>query len=77
MRYLMLLLFTVTTFSLQAAGSLLVTKKMLMEQLKSASSIPTWVVVLVLGVVLLFTILLVFAPIGSNKRRGRKRTILR
>lgn len=61
----------------QAGGFVNVTKKMVMESVKNTSSVPVWLVVLVGGLVLLFTVLLILSPVGSNKRRGKRRTIFK
>ncbi|MDX1686057.1 MAG: hypothetical protein R3275_12540 [Saprospiraceae bacterium] len=57
------------------AGSLLVTKKMILRTAKEAPFIPVWLLVIVIALVVLFTVLLILSPVGSSKRRGKRKPI--
>lgn len=54
----------------------LLTVRHLMEKYQASSSIPVWLIVGVVFLVVFFGYFLIVSPRGSNKRRGRRRTIL-
>lgn len=54
----------------------LLTVRHLMEKYQASSSLPVWLIVGVVFLVLFFGYFLIVSPRGSNKRRGRRRTIL-
>jgi hypothetical protein len=72
-----ILSFFIGIVNLSASNAVLVTKKMLLNQAEESAFIPGWLLVLIIALVVLFTVLLILSPVGSNKRRGRRRAILR